>query len=120
MIILNVPYAEKDQAKVLGARWNNDRKTWYVPDGQPTAPFEKWLTAPQLGQGSDRPSLVKEAKTKVDSYSGAPIVGEYYVELLHDCSPFVECAECLPILQRSGWKAAQDGAKEILDGIQPS
>ena len=39
MKILKVPYAEKDQAKALGARWNNERKSWYVPDGQDAAPF---------------------------------------------------------------------------------
>ena len=30
-VLLNVPYAEKDQAKALGAWWNNDLKKWYVP-----------------------------------------------------------------------------------------
>ena len=27
---LKVPYAEKDQAKKLGARWDAGRKLWYV------------------------------------------------------------------------------------------
>jgi general L-amino acid transport system permease protein len=30
---LNVPYAEKDAAKSLGARWNPAKKRWYVPPG---------------------------------------------------------------------------------------
>ena len=30
-IYLQVPYAEKDAAKAMGARWDAKRKSWYVP-----------------------------------------------------------------------------------------
>ena len=30
MLILNVPYNEKDDAKTLGARWKPTVKKWYV------------------------------------------------------------------------------------------
>ena len=40
---LNVPYAEKDEARRLGARWNAELKTWYVPPGLLLAAFERWL-----------------------------------------------------------------------------
>ncbi len=30
-IYLRVPYEEKEEAKQLGARWDPDRKQWYVP-----------------------------------------------------------------------------------------
>jgi hypothetical protein len=120
MLILKVPYAEKDQAKALGARWNNDRKTWYVPDGQPSAPFEKWMT-PSLGsQATGSAGVAKENRPKVDSYSAVPVVGEHYVKLEHDCNPFLECAECLPILRRSGWTTAHADARMSLEKIQPS
>ncbi len=39
---LNVPYAEKDQAKALGARWDPQRKSWYVPEGKAIEPFARW------------------------------------------------------------------------------
>ncbi len=32
MILLEVPFAEKEQAKALGARWNPAEKKWYIPD----------------------------------------------------------------------------------------
>lgn len=38
---LKVSFADKDKAKALGARWDADRRTWYVPPGVPTAPFQK-------------------------------------------------------------------------------
>lgn len=40
---LNVPYAEKDEARRLGARWNAELKTWYVPSGGTLTTFERWL-----------------------------------------------------------------------------
>jgi exodeoxyribonuclease VII large subunit len=42
-MILNVSFAEKDEAKALGARWNPKDRVWYVPDGVETEPFSKWL-----------------------------------------------------------------------------
>lgn len=43
-IHLNVPYAEKDAAKALGARWDPTKKKWYVPAGVDVAAFAKWRT----------------------------------------------------------------------------
>lgn len=43
MQILKVPFGEKDDAKAMGARWNQTLKTWFVPDGVPVEPFAKWI-----------------------------------------------------------------------------
>ena len=40
---LHVPYAEKDAAKALGARWDPASKVWYIPDGLDSIPFTRWL-----------------------------------------------------------------------------
>jgi hypothetical protein len=40
---LRVPYAEKDEAKALGARWDPTRRCWYVPPGLDTKPFQRWI-----------------------------------------------------------------------------
>ncbi|EDB8709740.1 DUF1738 domain-containing protein [Salmonella enterica subsp. enterica serovar Schwarzengrund] len=39
---INVPFKEKDEAKGLGARWDRQQQSWYVPPGVDTAPFAKW------------------------------------------------------------------------------
>lgn len=44
---INCPYTEKDQAKSLGAKWDNTNKSWYVPAGLDLSKFEKWLTSEQ-------------------------------------------------------------------------
>jgi hypothetical protein len=43
VIKLNVPYAEKDQARRLGARWDATLKTWYAPPGVMLTSLERWL-----------------------------------------------------------------------------
>lgn len=40
---IDVPYAEKDEAKAFGAKWDPKAKTWYIPEGVNPAPFAKWL-----------------------------------------------------------------------------
>ena len=40
---LNVPFADKDQVKALGALWHPDQKRWVVPAGLDLEPFKAWL-----------------------------------------------------------------------------
>lgn len=42
-LFLNVPYAEKDIAKFLGAKWNPTIKKWYVTDRTKYHKFNKWI-----------------------------------------------------------------------------
>lgn len=42
IILLEVPFAEKDVAKQLGARWNPALRKWYIPEGLDPAPFATW------------------------------------------------------------------------------
>lgn len=41
-IYLNVPYAQKDTAKALGAKWDPAKKQWYVPASMDITLFAKW------------------------------------------------------------------------------
>lgn len=42
-LYLNVPYAEKEDAKVLGARWCMRRKKWWVYANQMSPKHQRWL-----------------------------------------------------------------------------
>lgn len=42
---LAVPYAEKDSAKKLGAKWNPEARVWYAPDAQVAFACKKWWPA---------------------------------------------------------------------------
>ncbi len=39
---IDVPYSQKDEAKALGARWDRQEQSWYVPPKVDLAPFVKW------------------------------------------------------------------------------
>lgn len=44
---LTVPFAQKDKAKALGARWDAVQKQWYVPAGLELTSFQAWLPSGQ-------------------------------------------------------------------------
>lgn len=39
---INVPFKEKNDAKALGAKWDREAQSWYIPPGMDAAPFAKW------------------------------------------------------------------------------
>jgi hypothetical protein len=108
MKVLKVPYAEKDEAKALGARWNPTRTSWYVPDGVAVEPFAKWLAGGSEAGGEPSARDARAAK---------PVVGSKYVELAHACNPFEECAECRPKLIDSGWFEAHQAVRKMLAAL---
>lgn len=42
-VYIDCPYEERDEAKALGAKWDWQRKKWYVPGGLDVAEFSKWM-----------------------------------------------------------------------------
>jgi hypothetical protein len=62
-INLRVPYASKDQAKALNARWDYELRTWYIEDIEDLTPFIKWIdrSAGPCGQPKEiRPPSIKD------------------------------------------------------------
>jgi putative DNA primase/helicase len=43
---LHVPYADSKTVKALGARFDTERRQWYVKPGFLISPFARWLSAP--------------------------------------------------------------------------
>ena len=72
IIFLNVPYAQKDEAKALGARWNAAEKKWYITADKDLSIFAKWQadaqpTTPLAASNSQ--TEVKGATKKADGQS---------------------------------------------------
>ena len=42
-INLVTPFAEKEKAKALGARWDGAKKCWYIVDVADLTPFLRWI-----------------------------------------------------------------------------
>jgi len=92
---LKVPFAEKDQAKKLGARWDAARKIWYVDSTADMAPFSRWSPTPHEGACGDElaPKSVSDPRQQA---TGKVIVGSEYVERARvcECLPWDVCDKC--------------------------
>ncbi|MCK9395184.1 MAG: DUF5710 domain-containing protein [Methylobacter sp.] len=64
-IYLNVPFAQKDEAKALGARWDAVQKKWFVPSDKDVALFARW----QAESGVAEPPRSKTSSSKTKSSS---------------------------------------------------
>lgn len=92
---LKVPFAEKDEAKKLGARWDAGRKVWFVEDKEDLAPFSRWLPVSHDTSASEtRTQRCVSAKNEVPI--GKVHVGSNYVEYprLCECLPWEVCDKC--------------------------
>ena len=52
-IDLKVPFVEKDQAKVHGARWDRENQTWYAPPGTDLENLKRWLPKGVLTESTE-------------------------------------------------------------------
>jgi hypothetical protein len=59
-INLVTPFAEKDQVKALGARWDATRKVWYVVNVPDLSPFTRWIPDLAAAQATEGPSSLKK------------------------------------------------------------
>ena len=92
---LQVPFAEKDDAKRLGARWDAARKVWYIENKADMSPFARWLPTPNVAAASGEQSSKPSPAGKQQS-AGVTIVGNAFAEQPRVCScpPWEECDKC--------------------------
>ncbi len=93
---LSVSYADKDEAKALGAKWSKQEQSWYVLEGTDLQPFYKWLPKEKkvelIMASRDYLDVPREEKdeakalgAKWDKYQKA-----WYVEKGTDLEPFAK------------------------------
>jgi hypothetical protein len=63
-INLRTPFAEKDQVKALGARWDAARKVWYIVDPADLAPFMRWIPDLAAAQMTAAPASVQASHAR--------------------------------------------------------
>lgn len=73
---LCVPYAEKDQARLAGARWDRHEKLWFAPTGADLASLGRWLPRPGQEQ-TPTPAMSPQAEfAEVLKKAGIDLKGE--------------------------------------------
>ena len=71
---LKVPFEEKNQAKALGATWDDRAKAWYIPDGLSKDPLTKWLPENATIVTAENP---QEQFARIITEMGGNLHGEY-------------------------------------------
>lgn len=71
-IDLVTPFAEKDAAKALGARWDSARKTWYVQNMADLTPFQRWIPAHTDAQTSRAMPLPRRLPASAAAVAAPP------------------------------------------------
>ena len=80
-------YADKDEAKGLGARWDNDAQSWYVPAGVQLDQFRKWLPE---GQHYLHVPFAEKDDAKALGARWDKKRGSWYVPAGQDVAPFAK------------------------------
>ncbi|MCZ4315485.1 DUF5710 domain-containing protein [Comamonadaceae bacterium G21597-S1] len=82
-INLVTPFAEKDAAKALGARWDSARKTWYIQDVADLTPFQRWIPAAAGASGTGPAAPARQAPRREAGSSARGTVTESVTTLAH-------------------------------------
>jgi exodeoxyribonuclease VII large subunit len=61
-IDLRVPYAQKEEAKAFGARWDQGNQTWYAPPGTNLEHLKRWLPEGVLDDDGEPPKPPQESQ----------------------------------------------------------
>ena len=91
-INLTTSYSERNEAKVLGAKWDNKNRTWYVDikTVDELKPFEMWI--PNFINYPKQ--FPKKKQKKRDEFDGMTTItvgvttGKYFIESFSDEIPF--------------------------------
>ena len=100
---LKVPFAEKDAAKKLGARWDAARKIWYVEQQLDMAPFAQWSPTAHESTGGDETMAPQKISAFRQEGSGKVHVGADFVEQpkVCDCLPWDSCEKCAHLVLKT-------------------
>lgn len=122
-INLTTPFAEKDAAKALGARWDGSKKLWYIVDVTDLTPFLRWIPNMDAAKvGSDgalqttKPSNTSANSTKTHSPSKS------VNDVPHcgcDVQPWEDCVHTAIPRTPGAWNPFQSSSTKLPNHGQP-
>lgn len=93
-INLVTPFAEKDAAKALGARWDSAKKTWYITDAADITPFQRWIPNREAATGTAGTTRPAPRTPKLPAEESKGAITGSSVEVPHcgcDVLPWDDC-----------------------------
>jgi antirestriction protein ArdC/phage/plasmid primase-like uncharacterized protein len=108
--LIAVPYKEKDEAKSLGAKWDRQQQSWYVPADMDPAPFSKW-------QKSDAPATEKVPRLSVIGAETED--GRIYLAVPYSERAGAKAAGALWDKAAGSWYAGPQGDMAVLAKWRP-
>ena len=73
---INVAFREKNEAKGLGAKWDKEGRTWFVPAGTDLTPFAKWAKEAPAPAVEGRDQQQAPAEPEAADRAAAPASAE--------------------------------------------
>lgn len=98
---LKVPFAQKDEAKSLGARWDPVSKVWYVQGDFDLSKFSRWV--PSAAQSVEEVSVKRVLDNPLNKTKNNDEIGSAYFDLICDCLPWEGCEKCQAVLKDKKW-----------------
>ena len=62
MYKLAVPYSDKHEASALGAKWNQELRSWMLPSVASWRKFSQWLSVEQIAQIKTHLDMLKNRR----------------------------------------------------------
>ncbi len=120
---VSVPFKEKEQARELGAKWDRQEKSWYIPDGVDKGPFEHWLNPapkveqPALEQGESQEQ--GEAQTEAPRAATVPKASREYLAVPYGERAAAKAAGAAWDKAAKSWYVGADGDAAALARWKP-
>lgn len=80
-ISLVTPFAEKDEVKALGARWDGAKKVWYITDVPDLTPFMRWI--PDIVAASELSGGPAKSVAKAPAKSSPGVITKSTIAVQH-------------------------------------
>ena len=90
-VYLNCSFHEKDKVKALGARFDGQKKQWYIENIKDTTVFSAWIPTEKMGQSEVIKN--KSSKAKEKPLNKDKLIEKEYVQFCCSCDvlPWEPC-----------------------------
>lgn len=119
---IDVPFKQKDEAKAIGAKWDRQEQSWYVPAGVDAAPFAKWSkdATDAMTEAVTAPEQAQATQSRAESQTPAtPAQGREYLAVPYGERGAAKAAGAQWDKTAKSWYAGPNADMQKLDRWKP-